>query len=200
MSRYTLHLVLVACLLITVVSLQFYLVYDVERLKGSFEPPIYEAFMSQAREVSLEEFIHLARSHHYELMLPTRLPKGLTLSTIYYKCCPLVAIVVYSARGVKDFRYSELAIEIAPNPYPLSEEYLLQLNRTSVDEYVIRVGKGYARISPKVEFGDEERRRIFGPHPMAIYWEGGLEYLISVLPPLTLEDLEYIVRGLAKAS
>ncbi|MDJ0270981.1 MAG: hypothetical protein QXM50_00020 [Candidatus Caldarchaeum sp.] len=198
--RYTIPLVLAAFLLLSTTLSQFFLSTNNGGEKARFEPPLYEAFMSQAKEVSLDEFIQVMKSHGYEVVLPARLPKNLTLSAIYYKCCPLVAMVLYSAKGEKDYRYSELAIEISPNPFPLSEEYLQQSNNTAVNEYVIKVGNGYARIIPKAPFGDEERNRIFGPQPMAIYWDGGLEYLIGVLPPISLEDLEYVVRGLEKAS
>ncbi len=200
MRRYTIPLVLAALLLLSISLSQFFLSANNGREQARFEPPLYEGFMLQAKEVSLDEFINTMKSHGIEVVLPTRLPKNLVISTIYYKCCPLVAMVVYSARGEKDYRYAELVIEIAPNPFPLSEEHLQQLNNTAVDEYVIKVGKGYARIIPKAPFGDEERNRLFGPQPMAIYWDGGLEYIIGVLPPLSLEDLEYVVRGLEKAS
>jgi hypothetical protein len=173
------------------------LLMNTDNAQGSFIPPLYEAFMSQAREVSLEEFVRLVRSHGLEILIPTYLPRGMTLTTIYYKCCPLVAMMVYSAKGIKDFRYAELVIEISPSGLPPSEDYLLSLNRTSRDVYVLKTDRGYARIYPKALFGDEERNRKFGPTVLAIYDYGGVNYLISILRPITMKEVEDLIKGLA---
>jgi hypothetical protein len=185
----------IALILLTIYRLP--LLMNADNAQGSFIPPLYEAFMSQAREVSLEEFVRLMRSHGLEILIPTYLPRGMTLTTIYYKCCPLVAMMVYSAKGEKDFRYAELVIEISPSGLPPSEDYLLSLNRTSSDVYVLKTDRGYARIYPEALFGDEERNRKFGPHVLAIYDYGGVNYLISILRPITLKEVEDLIKGLA---
>jgi hypothetical protein len=157
---------------------------NTDNAQGSFIPPLYEAFMSQAREVSLEEFVRLVRSHGLEILIPTYLPRGMTLTTIYYKCCPLVAMMVYSAKGEKDYRYAELVIEISPSNLPLSEDYLLSLNRTSGDVYVLKTDRGYARIYPEALFGDEERNRKFAPHVLAFTITMGLTTSLAYCDPL----------------
>jgi hypothetical protein len=94
--------------------LGFYYLQQVSYMKEEFAsvPPLYEAFMSQAREVSLEELKDIMKSYGFDLLVPHYIPDGIKLSAVYYKCCPLVVIIAYSDRGVKDYRFANIAIEI----------------------------------------------------------------------------------------
>jgi hypothetical protein len=184
--------------------LGFYYLQQVSYMKGMEEfasvPPLYEAFMSQAREVSLEELKDIMKSHGFDLLVPHYIPDGIKLSAVYYKCCPLVVIIVYSDRGVKDYRFANIAIEIIPfDPvFAPSEEYLQRLNNPP-KQYVVRIRDFVAVITPEAEYGDPELRKLFGPSPMAVVWHNGLQYIIGVNRPLTVEDLHLILNSLSPA-
>jgi hypothetical protein len=92
--------------------------------------PLYEAFMPQATEVSLAELRYIMKPHGFGVMVPHYIPAGIKLSAVYYKCCPLVVIIAYSDRDVKDYRYANIAIEIMPfDPiFAASEKYLQRIN------------------------------------------------------------------------
>jgi hypothetical protein len=184
--------------------LGFYYLQQVSYMKGKEEfasvPPLYEAFMSQAREVSLEELKDIMKSYGFDLLVPHYIPDGIKLSAVYYKCCPLVVIIVYSDRGVKDYRFANIAIEIIPfDPvFAPSEEYLQRLNNPP-KQYVVRIRDFVAVITPEAEYGDPELRKLFGPSPMAVVWHNGLQYIIGVNRPLTVEDLHLILNSLSPA-
>jgi hypothetical protein len=182
--------------------LGFYYLQQVSYMKEGFAsvPPLYEAFMSQAREVSLEELKDIMKSHGFDLLVPHYIPDGIKLSAVYYKCCPLVVIIAYSDRGVKDYRFANVAIEIAPfHPiFAPSEEYLQRLNNPP-KQYVVRIRDFVAVITPEAEYGDPELRKLFGPSPMAVVWHNGLQYIIGVNRPLTVEDLHLILNSLSPA-
>jgi hypothetical protein len=55
------------------------------------------------------------KPHGFGVMVPHYIPAGIKLSAVYYKCCPLVVIIAYSDRDVKDYRYANIAIEIMPS-------------------------------------------------------------------------------------
>jgi hypothetical protein len=63
--------------------------------------PIYEAFISQTRKVSLEELRDVIKSHGYDALVPHHIPDGIKLSDIYYKFCPLVVLIACGDRDVK---------------------------------------------------------------------------------------------------
>jgi hypothetical protein len=63
--------------------------------------PIYEAFISQTRKVSLEELRDVIKSHDYDALVPHHIPDGIKLSAIYYKFCPLVVLIACGDRDVK---------------------------------------------------------------------------------------------------
>jgi len=163
-------------------------------------PPLYEAFMSKAKEVSLTELRDIMKSKGYELLVPRWLPEGIKLSTIYYKCCPLVVIMVYSDRGTKDYRYANITIEIAPfDPrYAPSEEYLQGRNNPP-KEYVVKIRDLVAIVIPESMPGDPEQQRLFGSYPLAVGWRNGLEYIIAVKRPLTVDDLISLLNSLSPA-
>jgi hypothetical protein len=184
--------------------LGFYYLQQVSYMKGKEEfasvPPLYEAFMSQAREVSLEELKDIMKSHGFDLLVPHYIPDGIKLSAVYYKCCPLVVIIAYSDRGVKDYRFANIAIEIIPfDPvFAPSEEYLQRLNNPP-KQYVVRIRDFVAVITPETEHGNPELRKLFGLYPMAIVWHNGLQYIIVIKRPLTVEDLHLILNSLSPA-
>jgi hypothetical protein len=182
--------------------LGFYYLQQVSYMKEEFAsvPPLYEAFMSQAREVSLEELKDIMKSYGFDLLVPHYIPDGIKLSAVYYKCCPLVVIIAYSDRGVKDYRFANIAIEIIPfDPvFAPSEEYLQRLNNPP-KQYVVRIRDFVAVITPETEHGNPELRKLFGPYPMAIVWHNGLQYIIAIKRPLTVEDLHLILNSLNPA-
>jgi hypothetical protein len=101
---------------------------------------------------------------------------------------------------VKDYRFANITIEIAPfDPkFAPSEEYLQRLNNPP-KEYVVRIRDFVAVISPEAEYGDPELRKLFGPGPMAVVWHRGLEYIIGMKRPLTVEDLHLLLNSLSPA-
>jgi hypothetical protein len=115
----------------------FHYLQQANDMKGNDEmasfpsyPPFFEVFMLQAREVSLEELRDIMKSHGYNVLIPHYIPHGIKFSAVYYKCCPLVVVIAYSDRDVKDYRFANITIEIAPfHPkFAPSEEYLQRLN------------------------------------------------------------------------
>jgi hypothetical protein len=110
--------------------------YEREDEMASFPsyPPFFETFMLQAREVSQEELRDIMKSHGYNVLIPHYIPHGIKFSAIYYKCCPLVVVIAYSDRGVKDYRFANITIEIAPfHPkFAPSKEYMQRLNSPQV--------------------------------------------------------------------
>jgi len=187
--------------------LGFHYLQQANDMKGNEEaasfpsyPPIYKAFMLQAREVSLEELRDIMKSHGYDILIPHHIPDGIKLSAVYYKCCPLVVIIAYSDKGVKDYRFANITIEIAPfdQKFAPSEEYLRRLNNPP-KEYVVRFRDFVAVISPEAEYGDPELRKLSGPGPLAVVWHNGLEYIIGMKRPLTVEDLHSLLNSLSPA-
>jgi hypothetical protein len=64
---------------------------------------------------------------------------------------------------------------------------------------VVRFRDFVAVISPEAEYEDEELRKLFGPSPMAVVWHNGLEYIIGMKRPLTVEDLHSLLNSLSPA-
>jgi uncharacterized protein (UPF0128 family) len=64
--------------------LGFYYLQQVSYIKEEFAsvPPFYEAFMSQAREVSLEELKDIMKSYGFDLLVPHYIPDGIKLSAV----------------------------------------------------------------------------------------------------------------------
>lgn len=154
-------------------------------------PPLYEAFMSQAREVSLAELTQAVNAHNASLIVPTWLPDQMVLTAVYMKCCPFVAIITYSDHGAKDFRDAELTVEIAPGAQPPLE----QLRQASPDK-LRQIGDRWVVVFDRAPFGDPEMQRRFGPSPYAYFWSGGLYYQVGVKAPRTPEDLIRIINSM----
>jgi hypothetical protein len=119
----------------------FHYLQQANNMKGKMRWPLFhliphffETFMLQAREVFQEELRDIMKSHGYNVLIPHYIPHGIKFSAIYYKCCPLVVVIAYSDRGVKDYRFANITIEIAPfHPkFAPSKEYMQRLNSPQV--------------------------------------------------------------------
>jgi hypothetical protein len=56
-----------------------------------------------------------------------------------------------------------------------------------------------AVITPKTEHGNPELRKLSGHGSMAVVWHSGLEYIIGMKRPLTVEDLHSLLNSLSPA-
>ncbi|MEM2960171.1 MAG: hypothetical protein QXU67_01040, partial [Candidatus Bathyarchaeia archaeon] len=72
------------------------------------------------REITLDELVKVVSEAGRTIYLPSKLPRGLKLTTIYFKDGPFIAILVYSAEGNKDYKTAELTIEVSPSGLPPS--------------------------------------------------------------------------------
>ncbi|MEM2849340.1 MAG: hypothetical protein QXI36_03585 [Candidatus Bathyarchaeia archaeon] len=148
------------------------------------------------REVSLDEFVKVVSEAGRTIYLPSKLPRGLKLTTIYFKDGPFIAIFVYGAEGNKDYKTAELCIEISPSGLPPSS--LAQLKSISPDyDYVLEINKWLVRVKKDAYIGSEELRRKYGRDraPLAEAWIEGFNYLIGS-PILTAEELLQLIQSM----
>lgn len=151
-------------------------------------------YSAGCREVSLDELVKVVSEAGRTIYLPSKPPRGLKLTTIYFKDGPFIAILVYSAEGNKDYKTAELAIEISPSGLPPSS--LEQLKSISPDyDYVLEINRWLVRIKKDAYIGSEELRRKYGKDraPLAEAWIEGFNYLIGS-PILTAEELLQLIQ------
>lgn len=152
------------------------------------EPPFTK------EEVSLEKLINNAKKNNVSIYLPTELPNNYELSAIYLREDNFIAILVYSAEGIKDFKTAELVIEIKPtSDTPTTEELASQgLNE---HEQVLEINGWPVYINSKA-FGDssERTREKYGLYTiLADIWIVNSMHSINA-PALGTDDVIKIIN------
>ncbi|TXT59443.1 MAG: hypothetical protein BAJALOKI2v1_210044 [Promethearchaeota archaeon] len=155
------------------------------------EPPFTK------EEVSLDKLINTAKKNNVSIYLPTELPNNYELSAIYLREDNFIAILVYSAEEIKDFKTAELVIEIKPtSDTPTTEE--LESQGLNEHEQVLEINGWPVYINSKA-FGDssERTREKYGLYTiLADIWIGNSLHSINA-PALETDDVIKIINKMA---
>ncbi len=151
-------------------------------------------FYKVSREVSLDEMVDTAYRFNYSIYIPIELPNNHKLTTIYLKDSPFIAIIVYSAEGNKDYKTSELTIQITPSPSPPTYNELVSLTETSENEKAQEINNWPVQVNEKADVGgDIETQNKYGDYlPLVTAWIDGMRYMISIRTMRTTEGLEMV--------
>ncbi|MFW9905433.1 MAG: hypothetical protein ACFFFH_13920 [Candidatus Thorarchaeota archaeon] len=144
-------------------------------------------FTRTSVQVSLDELLNVVDNQNFSLYLPSKLPKDLELTNIYLKVKPFIAIVVYSAEGIKDYREAEFGIgieRIGTDFTPSYEELQSQFDKTE-DVTVLKINDWPAIVRENVHLRSEK----YGDYAsiVEVYIEGNLYTLAG--PNLSSDDL-----------
>ena len=156
-------------------------------------------FYGTSKEVSFEEMIEVADNKNLSITLPSELPKNLELTVIYLKEDPFIAIVVYSAKGNKDYITAELTIQIAStDPIWVPTYNQLQSEaEESQDKTAMEINTWPVMIYENANIGgDTEKREIYGDFTLLVnLWIDEVNYLYCA-PTLTINEAIIIVGSM----
>ncbi len=156
-------------------------------------------FYGTSKEVSLDEMIEVADKNNLSIRLPSELPKNLELTAIYLKESPFIAIVVYSAKGNKDYITAELTIEIAPvDPKWIPTYNELQSEaEESKEKTAMEINTWPVIIHENADIGGgSEKRELYGDFTLLVnLWIDEIGYLYCA-PTLTINDAIPIVGSM----
>jgi hypothetical protein len=160
------------------------------------EPP---DFYGTSKEVSLEKMLETVENFSLSIYLPNEMPKNLELTAIYLKESPFIAIVVYSAKGNKDYITAELTIEIAPiDPKWIPTYSELQSEATeSQDKTAMEINTWPVIVYENADVGgNSEKREKYGDFTLLVnLWIDEIGYLYCA-PTLTINDVIPIVGSM----
>ena len=159
-------------------------------------------FYGTSRDVSLSELVQVAdKLDVMPLYLPSELPPGFKLTAIYLKNGPFIAMVVYSSEGNKDYKTTELVIEIAPTEMVPTYEQLRTWAEVSVNKKALEINGWPVKVNERASTGgDEEHRAKYGEYQLLVeVWIKAIEYTISPLT-LTPDEAIQLVRSMRSIS
>ncbi|MEM2088456.1 MAG: hypothetical protein QXF52_07285 [Thermoproteota archaeon] len=146
-------------------------------------------------KLTLEQLISRLKEINASISLPTWMPESLKLTMIYYK--PPVIVLVYSDRGVTDYRYANVTIEISLWYYspPTKEE--LEGIASKSDIEVVNVKGIWVKIIKNTRKGFPELKPPYNTGTVADFiYSDKHSYLFGVLPPLATRDLIRIIESM----
>lgn len=127
------------------------------------------------------------------------MPKNPELTAIYLKESPFIAIVVYSADGIKDYKSAELTIEIAPvDPKWIPTYSELQSEAAeSQDKTAMEINTWPVMIHENADVGgNSEKREKYGDYTLLVnIWIEEINYLLNA-PTLNINDAVLIVGNM----
>jgi len=153
--------------------------------------PFYEI----AEKITLNELIEAANEYNFNLYLPTKMPGNITLVAIYYK--PPLIMLSYSDKEVKDYRYDKVTIEVyMGSQVPPSLEELKLTAEKEPNNQVFSINSARGILIENARWGDPELQELYGSSPFAYFWLGNHYYMISVVPPITSDQLIEIIQNM----
>ena len=164
-------------------------------LNGSYPRP--PDFYGTSKEVSLEEMIEIADINN--IYLPSTLPNNLTMTTIYLKEAPFIAIVVYSAEGNKDYKTAELRIQltlISLEFIPTYDQLKSQVENSEF-ESALEINGWPVKVNEEASSGgDPEFREKYGDYTLLVWvWIEEVGYTICA-PTLGTEEAVQLVGSM----
>jgi hypothetical protein len=188
---------------ITVFALLLFYPCGLEYYVAPFHSEPVDFYAAGGRGVSLDELIKFVGEAGETIYLPSKLPRGLKLTAVYFKDGPFIAIVVYSAEGNKDYKTAELTIEISPSSLPPSS--LEELKSISTHDYVLEVNGWPVGIKKDAHVFEEEFIKKYKTNRAlwAEVWIKGSSYTFnySILSPtLTVEELIQLIHDMKPAT
>lgn len=156
-------------------------------------------FYGTSKEVSLDEMTEFAIINNISIYLPFTLPSNLSLTAIYLKESPFIAIVVYSAEDNKDYKTAELTIQLASLPPEFIPTYdqLLSQVEDSEFESALEINGWPVKVNEKANSGgDPEFREKYGDYTLLVWvWIEEVGYTICA-PTLETEDVVQLVGSM----
>ena len=160
------------------------------------EPP---DFYGTSKEVSLDEMIEIADKNSLLITLPSELQRNLELTAIYLKEKPFIAIVVYSAKGNKDYITAELTLQIAPvDPKWIPTYSELQSEAAeSQDKTAMEINTWPVMIHENADVGgNSEKREKYGDYTLLVnIWIEEINYLYNA-PTLNINEAVSIAENM----
>jgi len=142
--------------------------------------------------ITLDKFYSIVKARNLDIFIPSNLPWGYKLTGIWYM--PGDIIIVFDNRGVSDYRYARIGLEISRGIIPFEQ--------SKPHGYVVKYETPYAIIKGYIV---EKAYCIYSPTgyiSLAELWITSkrtgktMFYLIGVLPPLGMDELTTIIYSL----
>lgn len=156
-------------------------------------------FYGTSKEVSLNEMIEFAIIYNISIYLPFTLPSNLSLTAIYLKESPFIAIVVYSAEDNKDYKTAELTIQLASihSGFIPTYDQLISQVEDSEFESALEINGWPVKVNEKANSGgDPEFREKYGDYTLLVWvWIEEVGYTINA-PTLETEDVVQLVGSM----
>jgi len=159
-----------------------------------------------AEKLTLEQLIARLKEINASISLPTWMPKGFKLTMIYYK--PPVILLVYSDRGITDYKYANVTIEVSLWYYgpPTKEELEDIASRSNNDMHarankvvtkVVSVKNTWVLLTENARVGFPGLKPPYNIVTLADFiYSDKHHYEITILPPLTTQDLINIIESM----
>lgn len=147
-----------------------------------------------AEKLTFEQLIDRLKGINATISIPTWMPENLKLTMVYFK--PPVVVLVYSDRGVTDYRYANASIEISLWYYDApSNKELEEVSASGIK--IVDVKDVCVQIRENAKRGFSGLKYPYNTVTVADFiYSDKHHYLISVLPPLTDQDLLKIVENM----
>ncbi len=148
-------------------------------------------FTRVAEEISLQEFLEIAKENGFTVYLPTWLPDDMELTAVWFKygLYP-IAIVVYDSHGEEDPYLAEFSIQIIPTPC---------LPVTPTEDSIVLEVNGWQVIIKKAHLTVPREIAKFGEYALvADVYIDGVWYSICA-PTLTVEEVIAIIQSMKPA-
>ena len=151
-------------------------------------------FYGTSRDVSLSEMVDVAKQFNLSIFMPSELPNNLELAIVYLKDSPFIAIAVYSSEGNKDYKTSELTIQITPSTSPPTYDELIFQVKNSESETALKINNWSVLVNEKADAGgDIETREKYGDYILlTTVWINEMRYMISCRTLITTKAIEMI--------
>ncbi|MEM3658105.1 MAG: hypothetical protein QXQ66_06750 [Candidatus Hadarchaeum sp.] len=147
-----------------------------------------------AEKLTFEQLVDRLKEINATISIPTWMPENLKLTMVYYK--PPVIVLVYSDRGVMDYRYANASVEISLWYYDTPSDEELE-GASSKGIKIVSIKDVYVQIRENAKRGFSGLKYPYDTVTVADFvYSDKHHYLISVLPPLIDQDLLKIVENM----
>jgi|GEM_PF-3460367 len=144
------------------------------------------------KQITLDEFHEIVKTRDLDIFIPSSLPMGYKLTGIWYM--PTDIIIVFDNRGVSDYRYARIGLEISRGiiTFEQSKPY----GRVIKYETPYAIIRGYVLEKAHCDYSPT------GYISLAELWITSkrtwktMHYLIDVRPPLGINELMSIIYSL----
>lgn len=154
-------------------------------------------FYGTSKEVDIDEFNTYLKESDISVFLPTIIPNKLSITAIYLKENPFIAIVVYSAEFNKDYKTAELTIQISIANYKPDYDELVSKIQNPETETALEINTWPLLVNEKASSGaDSSTIAKWGEYTVfTTLWIQDNQYYINS-PTFTFSDVVNLVENM----